>query len=149
MLDLDLDLVLAILHHFLVFALFGVLFTEFVTVRRGMDAAATARVVPIDAWYGILAALILIVGVSRAISAAKGWTYYAHNAFFWAKIGTFAAIGLLSVPPTLAFLKWRRSGAAPTDEAVTRVRRFLWSEVVLFLLLPAFAAAMARGYGEF
>ena len=145
----DLDLTLAILHHFFVFALFGVLFTEFVTVRRGMDAAATARVVPIDAWYGILAALILIVGFSRAIFAAKGWTYYAHNAFFWAKIGTFAVIGLLSVPPTLAFLKWRRSGAAPTDEAVARVRRFLWSELALFPLLPAFAAAMARGYGEF
>ena len=145
----DLDLTLAILHHLFVFALFGVLFTEFVTVRRGMDAAIAARVLPIDAWYGLLAALILIVGFSRAIFAAKGWTYYAHNAFFWAKIGTFAAIGLLSLPPTLAFLKWRRSGAAPTDEAVARVRRFLWGEVALFLLLPAFAAAMARGYGEF
>jgi len=78
---LDLDLVLAILHHFFVFALFGVLFAEFVMVRRGMDAAATARVVPIDAWYGALAGLILIVGFSRAIFAAKGWAYYAHNAF--------------------------------------------------------------------
>ena len=69
---------------------------------------------PIDAWYGALAGLILIVGFSRAIFAAKGWAYYAHNAFFWAKIGTFIAIALLSVPPTLAFLKWRRTGASPT-----------------------------------
>lgn len=146
---LDLDLVLAILHHFFVFALFGVLFAEFVMVRRGMDAAGTARVVPIDAWYGALAGLILIVGFSRAIFAAKGWAYYAHNAFFWAKIGTFIAIALLSVPPTLAFLKWRRTGASPTDEAVARARRYLWMEVALFPLLPAFAAAMARGYGMF
>ena len=28
------------------------------------------------------------------------------------------------------------------------VRRVLWLEVLLFALLPAFAAAMARGYGE-
>jgi hypothetical protein len=54
---LDLDLTLAILHHFAVFALFGVLFAEFVLVRRGMDAAGAARVVAIDAWYGVLAAL--------------------------------------------------------------------------------------------
>ncbi|HXW71972.1 MAG TPA: DUF2214 family protein [Methylocella sp.] len=75
---LDLDLVLAILHHFFVFALFGVLFLEFVVARRGMDAAA--RVVPIDAWYGVLAALIVIVGFSRAIFAAKG----ARHAYrFW------------------------------------------------------------------
>ena len=98
---LDLDLTLAILHHFFVFALFGVLFAEFVVVRRGMDAADAARVVAIDAWYGVLAALILIVGFSRAIFAAKGWDYYEHNAFFWAKIGTFVAIGVLSVPPTI------------------------------------------------
>jgi uncharacterized membrane protein len=29
------------------------------------------------------------------------------------------------------------------------VRAFLWAELLLFPLLPAFAAAMARGYGEF
>lgn len=114
-----------------------------------MDAVAVARIVPIDAWYGVLAALILIVGFSRAIFAAKGWAYYTHNAFFWAKIGTFIAIGLLSVSPTLSFLKWRRSGAAPTDDAVAKARRYLWMEVALFPLLPALAAAMARGYGLF
>src|SRR5262249_2631019 len=98
---------------------------------------------------GALAGLILIVGFARAIFAAKGWDYYAHNAFFWAKIGTFAVIGLLSIPPTLAFLKWRRKSVSPTHEAVARVRRYLWLEVMLFALLPAFAAVMARGYGEF
>jgi putative membrane protein len=146
---LDLDLVLAILHHLLVFALFAVLFAEFVSVQRGMDAAAVTRIQVIDAWYGVLAALILIVGFSRAIFAAKGWEYYAHNAFFWAKIGTFVVIGLLSIPPTLAFLRWRRKGTSPTDAAVAKVRPYLWIQVALFALLPAFAAAMARGYGGF
>jgi uncharacterized membrane protein len=28
------------------------------------------------------------------------------------------------------------------------VRRFLYGELALFAALPAFAAAMARGYGE-
>jgi putative membrane protein len=144
-----LDLILAILHHFFVFALFGVLFAEFIVVRRGMDAATVARVVPIDAWYGVLAALILIVGFSRVAFAAKGWTYYAHDAYFWAKIATFVVIGLLSVPPTLAYLRWRRAGTPPADEAVARTRRYLWAQLILFPLLPAFAAAMARGYGLF
>jgi putative membrane protein len=144
-----LDLVLAILHHLIVFALFAILFAEFVSVRRGMDAAAVARVAAIDVWYGALAGLILIVGFARAIFAAKGWDYYAHNAFFWAKIGTFVVIGLLSIPPTLMFLRWRRTGALPTDQAVAQVQRYLWIEVALFALLPAFAVTMARGYGWF
>jgi putative membrane protein len=141
--------VLAILHHFFVFALFGVLSAELVMVRRGMDAISVARVQLIDLWYGVLAGLIVVVGFSRAIFAAKGWDYYAHNAFFWAKVGTFFVIGLLSVPPTLAFLRWRRESAPPADAAVATARRYLWLEVALFPLLPAFAAAMARGYGEF
>jgi putative membrane protein len=146
---LDLDLVGAILHHLFVFALFAILFAEFVTVRPGMEAATVARIAAIDAWYGALAGLILIVGFSRVIFAAKGWDYYAHNLFFWAKIGTFAVIGLLSISPTLTFVRWRRKSASPTHEEVAGVRRYLWLEVVLFALLPAFAAAMARGYGEF
>lgn len=144
-----LDLVLAILHHFFVFALFAVLFAELVMVRRGMGAASVAQVQSMDLWYGVLAGLIVIVGFARAIFAAKGWTYYAHNLFFWAKIGTFVVIGLLSVPPTLTLLQWRRASAAPSDAAVASVRRYLWLEVALFPLLPAFAAAMARGYGAF
>jgi putative membrane protein len=143
-----LDLVLAIGHHLTIFALFGVLIAELVMVRRGMDAAMLARVGGVDLWYGILAAVIIVVGFSRAVFAAKGWFYYAHNGFFWAKIGTFAVIGLLSIAPTVAFIRWRRAGIIPTDAQVAQVRRVLWIEVVLFALLPAFAAAMARGYGE-
>lgn len=143
----SLDLVLAILHHFFVFALFGVLFAEFIIVRRGLGAAAVVRVRLIDLWYGIFAGLVLIIGVARVAFAAKGWAYYEHNSFFWAKIVTFAVIGLLSVPPTLTYLRWRRDSALPADEAVASARRYLWAQMVLFPLLPAFAAAMARGYG--
>lgn len=144
-----LDLAFAIGHHLLVFSLFGVLFAELIAVRRGMDAAAVARIAAVDLWYGVLAGLIIIVGFSRAVFAAKGWAYYQHNGFFWAKIATFAVIGLLSVPPTIRFIAWRRAGGGPSDAAVAGVRRYLHAEVALFALLPAFAAAMARGYGEF
>jgi len=143
-----LDLSLAIAHHLLIFGLFGVLFVELVMVRPGLTAATALGVARLDLWYGVLAGLILAVGFSRAAFAAKGWDYYAHNSWFWAKIGTFAAIGLLSIPPTLAYFRWRKAGAAPADADVAQVRRFLLAEVVLFALLPAFAAAMARGYGE-
>jgi uncharacterized membrane protein len=52
-------------------------------------------------------------------------------------------------PGRATFLRWRRAGTAPSDEAVAKVRRCLWMEVGLFPLLVAFAAAMARGYGMF
>jgi putative membrane protein len=142
------DLSLAIAHHLLIFALFGVLFGELIAVRPGIDSAAVARVGAMDLWYGILAGLILIVGFSRAVFAAKGWAYYEHNAFFWAKIGAFLVIGLLSVPPTIDYIRWRRASVMPSNAQIAKVRRYLYAELALFALLPAFAAAMARGYGE-
>jgi len=144
-----LDLVLAILHHLFVFALFGILFAELMLVRPGIDLATVRRVGAIDIAYGALAGLIIVVGFARAGMAAKGWAYYAHNGFFWAKVGVFLLIGLLSVPPTIAFLRWKRAGSAPADDQVRGVRRFIHYEAALFALLPIFAAAMARGYGEF
>lgn len=144
-----LDLVLAIAHHLLVFGLFGILFAELMLVRPGIDLPTLQRVGRIDLAYGVLAGLIVVVGFARAGMAAKGWDYYAHNLFFWAKIGVFLLVGLLSVPPTVAFIRWRRAGVAPTDRQVKGVRRFIHYEAALFALLPAFAAAMARGYGQF
>ena len=99
-----LDLSLAIVHHLAIFALFSVLIMEIALVKRGMNRDTVITVVKVDLWYGILAAMILIVGFSRAVYAAKGWAYYSHNGFFWAKMATFVAIGLLSVPPTLKYL---------------------------------------------
>jgi putative membrane protein len=143
-----LDLCLAVGHHLLIFALFGVLVAELILLHAGVDQRAVERIGGIDAFYGALAGLIVVVGFSRAVFAAKGWDYYAHNFFFWAKIATFALIGVLSIPPTLSYIRWRRAGAPPNGEQIGATRRYLWIEIALFALLPIFAAAMARGYGE-
>ena len=144
-----LDLILAIVHHVLVFSLFGVLFAEIVLVKKGVDLATVTRVGRLDLMYGAVAGLIVAVGFARAVFAAKGWLYYSHNLFFHLKIATFVIVGLLSVPPTIAYIRWRRAGTAPSDAQVAGVRKWLLAELVLFALIPAFAAAMARGFGEF
>lgn len=144
-----LDLILAVAHHILIFGLFGVLFAEFILVRPDLDQRTVRRVAATDLWYGILAGLIIIIGFSRAVFAAKGWDYYSHNVFFWAKIGTFAIIGALSARPTISFLRWRREQRVPDEGQIAIARQFLWAQLLLFPLLLAFAALMARGFGEF
>lgn len=143
-----LDLTLAIVHHLLVFGLLAILTAEMILVRKGMDMAAVRRVGAIDLAYGVVAGLIVVAGFARAMMAAKGWSFYGHNGFFWAKVAVFVVIGLLSAPPTIAYVRWRKSGV-PSDAQVTGVKRWLHAELALFPLLPVFAAAMARGYGQF
>jgi putative membrane protein len=146
------DLHLAIAHHLLIFILFGILVSELVLVRKGISGAGVTRVASIDLWYGIVAVLIVIAGFLRVSFGAKGWSYYSANSFFWAKLGVFVLIAVLSAWPTLKYIGWRKrfqtAGSAPDDAAISSVRRVLWLETALFALLPAFAAAMARGYGE-
>ena len=147
------DLALAIVHHLLVFALAGILAFEMGIVSPTMKRDEILGVARVDLWYGILAGAIIVVGFIRANVAAKGWAFYAVNLFFWAKIATFVVIGLLSIVPTVVFIRWRNalksnSAFAPQADAIGRIRGYLWAEAVLFLLLPVFAAVMARGYGE-
>ncbi len=145
---MDMDLGLAIAHHLLIFGIFGILVVEHALVRHGMDSAVVGRLVRMDRIYGLFAGAILVVGFTRANLAAKGWDYYTHNAFFWSKIGTFALIGLLSIPPTVAYIRWQRDGTTPSDVQVRRVQLYLRAQLTLFMLLLVFAAAMARGYGQ-
>jgi putative membrane protein len=147
------DLHLAIAHHLLFLLLAGVLAFEIGVVRSKMDSEDVLRVARVDIWYGVLAGVIILVGFWRAIFAAKGWAYYSINLFFWAKLGVFAVVGLLSIMPTIEFIRWRKALSgnltfSPEPHRIRNVRRVLFAEAMLFALIPAFAAAMARGYGE-
>lgn len=143
------DLILAIAHHLLIFSLAGLLAFEIGFVRPGMTAGELARLAWADRFYGVLSVAIVAVGFARAVYTAKGWAYYSGNGFFWAKLAAFAVVGLLSIGPTVAFVRWRRAPAdtRPSTDQVRSVRRFLWAEAAVFAFIPVFAAAMARGYG--
>lgn len=146
------DLILAIVHHLLVFSLAAILAAELAMIRPGLGAAGLKRLGMIDLHYGAVAGAILVVGFLRVFYGVKGPGAYLPNPFFWAKIGTFALVGLLSVPPTLRILAWRRQAKTDTgfslgEVEVRDVRRFLVAEAALFALIPVFAATMARGYG--
>lgn len=147
-----LDWALASLHHLAIFTLAAIIAFELALTARAVDGAAIARLARVDAWYGIVAVIVLAVGAARVMFGAKGPAYYMVNAFFWSKMGLFVAIGLLSIPPTLRYLAWRRQlqtdpAFCPDAAALRSVRRALWAEVALFAGIPVAAAAMARGYG--
>jgi len=146
------DLILAILHHVLVFAIAGILAAELVLVHPAMSSAQLKLVARLDLFYGIAAGLVVLVGFARVFFSLKGPEFYLQNPVFWAKIGTFAVVGILSIEPTLRFLKWRRlmtadSNFFPSKDDLSSTRRYLKAEVHLFVLIPIFAAVMARGYG--
>ena len=147
-----LDLVLAILHHILAFGLVAMLMGESVLVKPGMTGETARRVAGLDAGYGATSVLLIAVGVARLIWAAKGWAWYDDNVWFWGKIGAFVIVGLLSVPPTLRYIAWRKQFAAdpawaPDAGEIARVRRFIGLQVIGIAVIIVLAATMARYQG--
>jgi putative membrane protein len=147
-----LDLVLAILHHILAFGLVAMLMAESVLVKPGMTGETARRVAGLDAGYGASSVLLILVGVARVAFAAKGWAYYEANHWFWGKMAVFLLVGLLSIPPTLRYIKWRKAFAAdaawaPDAAEIKSVRKWIGLEVIGIGLIIVFAATMARYQG--
>jgi putative membrane protein len=144
------DAALSFLHFTFAFILVSAIAAEAFVLRLPVNGAVAQRLLRIDLFYGLSAALILVAGAARVIWGAKGWDYYQAQPFFWAKMAAFAVIGLISIAPTLTFLRWNKAAradvnfAAPEAE-VKRVRRFVMIEVHLVALVILFAALMARG----
>ena len=144
------DLILAITHHIIVFGLVATMIGTRTMLREApVDVARLAR---IDMMAGLLSFAVLAVGIGRAVWGGKGWMFYESNPFFWGKIGCFAVIGLLSVPPTLAFLRWNRARRAdpafqPPADQIARARLFNGLMALMLIPLLVSAAAMARWGG--
>ena len=147
-----LDAGLAWLHFVFVFLLVGVIVAEAYLLRLRVDANVARLILRVDLFYGVSSVLIILAGVARVIWGVKGWEYYQHQPFFWAKMVTFAVIGLISIAPTRTFMRWGKAANANPDlviaeDEVRRVRRLVMGEVHLLAVVALFAALMARGIG--
>lgn len=146
---MDTDLLLASAHHLVVFTLVGLFAAEFALLRPGLAGPRIGQLARLDAAYGAVAGLVIVVGILRVIFGASGWHYYVANYAFWAKMAAFLVMGLLTVPPTMAIRRWAKAGtdyAVPATE-IAASRRFIHLQAGMLVLIPVFAAAMARGYG--
>ena len=74
------------------------------------------------------------------------------SAYKFRRVLTIAAVGLLSIPPTLRLVAWHKAAKADPafvapEAGIGRVRTWLGLQFLIFLLVPVFAAMMARGIG--
>ena len=145
------DALLAWVHFVLIFALAGCLFAEVVFYRDVLEAPTFARLRQVDRAYGILAGAVVFSGIARVLYSPKTAAYFLHNPIFWTKMSLFVAVALLSIPPTLHFLR-ASSFAAPDgtirveQSTYVRTRTLLLAQIALLILIPLCAALMARGY---
>jgi putative membrane protein len=147
------DVLFAWLHFLAIFTLIVPMTAEAILLRPDMQASTVRRLATYDRVYLFSALAVIATGLLRLFYGAKGVAFYLPNPWFHAKIGLFVLIAILSVRPTMAFLKWQRQarllpGFVPTNAEIKRIRRWVMVQIHLFGFLPLFAVLMSRGIGR-
>ncbi|MBV7482045.1 DUF2214 family protein [Bordetella sp. BOR01] len=146
------DALLAWIHYLAIFLMVVAMTAQTVLLRPAMADTVVRRLAIYDRLYLVSAIAVLVTGLLRLMLGAKGAAFYMANPWFHAKIGLFVLIGLCSIPPTLAFLRWNKqarqqAGYVPEGGQIKHARRWVMVEVHLLVLVPLCAALMARGIG--
>ncbi len=117
-----------------------------------LNAAVVQRLARIDLVYGVASVAVLATGLMRVFMGAKGASWYAGNPLLYVKFGLFVVIGLISIKPTLTFIRWRRAlladGTLPDAAAVQGTRRLVMVQAHILPLIPLAAVFLARGFGR-
>ncbi len=145
-----LDAILAYLHFIAIFLLFSFMVTEAMMVRGTLDAAAVRLIGRVDLWYLGAAIAVLATGFLRMMFGAKGPEFYLSAWPIYAKIGLFVVVGVISVGPTIRYIRWRRmferdAGWRVPDDERKSVRRSLMVQLHVAALIPLVAVIMSRG----
>lgn len=143
----------AALHFIAAFGIAATLFFEWLTFSRTPTVAEAKRIALADRWYGLFAMLLLVVGFVRAAHFEKGWSFYLHSPFFHLKLTLFVLVGLLSIYPTVRFIRWRpllSAGQAPklSEREHTLISRLLTAQMALLVLIVISASLMAHAVGS-
>lgn len=145
------DALIAYLHYTAMVLIAVFLVIEYQACKPGLTAQRIRYLARIDLFYMLAAILALGTGIARLVWFGKGAAFYLYNPVLYIKLALFVAVGLMSIPPTLQYLRWMRElksgGAKPEAYQVARVSRYLLVELILFTLIPLMAVMMARGIG--
>jgi putative membrane protein len=144
------EVAVAYLHVVGFVTLASVLLAEALLLSAAVQAREVVRVARLDFCYMLAAVLVLATGLLRVVWFGKGAAFYLHNPVFWIKLALFAAVGLISIPPTMRFLRWKRAlsyAQLPDPRDVAQARRYVFAELSLLPFIPLAAVLMARGIG--
>jgi putative membrane protein len=148
-----LEAILAYLHIIAIFTLIVFLTSEAALCRaEWMNPKVVERLVLVDRIYGIAAVAVLLTGGLRVAFGVKGASWYLHDWLLHVKIGLFVLAALISIVPTLRFLRWRTAlragGALPGGEEVKKVRKLVMLQAHIIPMIPLAAVFLARGFGS-
>lgn len=142
------EIILRYLHFISIFAIVCSLVSEHLLLKNSLSRRELDRLSKIDAVYGLAALVLLGVGMTLWLGGiGKPTDFYSKNPIFHVKLTLFVLIGILSIYPTVFFLKNRKGDP---EEEIAVPKGIFWSlrlELLLLFVIPILAGLMAKGIG--
>ena len=133
-------IIVAWIHYVSIMLMIASLLGEHLLLKQELTAAQAGTVQRLDIVYGASAAIVLITGILRMF-LEKGAAYYNHHIAFHILFRIFVIAALMSIYPTLVFLRWRSDTSAGRGQQLAqdqfkRIQMILRVEMTLLLLAP-------------
>lgn len=149
---MTLEAILAYLHLLAILTMVVFIASEAALCRvEWLNAAVVERLAKVDRIYGIAAVAVIATGVARTWWGMKGTAWYWTNPLLHLKLTLFIIVGLISIFPTMRYLRWRKAlratGALPAEAEVRKTRKLVMIQAHLIALIPLVAVFLARGFG--
>lgn len=137
------------LHYLGVILLSGGIVAEMYLLKLEPRADVVRLIARADRFYFIGVLVVLISGLARM--GGKGVSYYLHTGAFHGVLTLFVVAALVSLPPTLRFITWRKtldaSGTLPDARAWAGTRKFIHIQTALIAVIALLMVLTARGVG--
>jgi putative membrane protein len=142
-------IIVAWMHYLSIMLMVASLLGEHLLLKPEMDVAQARALQRLDIVYGASATIVLVTGLLRMF-LEKGPAYYNHHIAFHILFGLFVIAALLSIYPTMVFLRWRADTKAGRRQQLAaaqfrKIQMIVRVEMTLLLLAPFFATWMAHG----
>lgn len=142
------ELFLRYLHFVSLLAIAGTLTTEAVMLKTKLPRRSLGVIARVDLWYGIAAITLLAAGLTLWLTGiGKPTEWYTRNWIFHLKLTLFIIVGLLSLYPTIFFIRKRKGDPDEEVPVPTLIRFSVYAELALLAVIPFLAGLMARGIG--
>ncbi len=144
------EILLRYVHFISIFAIVGSLVSEHLLLKKQLTRGELDRLSKIDAVYGLASITLLAAGLTLWLGeVGKPAVFYSKNWIFHTKLTLVVTLGLLSIYPTVFFIKNRKGHASEVVDVPAGIFWMLRLELALLLIIPLMAGLMARGVGFF
>jgi putative membrane protein len=141
------EILVRYVHFIALFVWIGALTSEHLLLKPQMSRAEIARLARIDAVYGLSAVLVVAAGLTLWFGVGKPADFYSSNWIFHTKVGLAIIVGLLSIYPTVFFIKNRKGQEDEIIDIPSNVKLLIRVQLTLMLIIPLLATLMAKGIG--